>query len=77
VKQNHAVEMVVGDELVDEVVKRCQEPESGARNVDRILTHTLLPSLSTEFLKRMMSNEPMTRATVTMEDSGEFGIVIE
>ena len=34
------------DALIDEVARRCTEVESGARNVDNILTNTLLPEIS-------------------------------
>ncbi|MGH9354220.1 MAG: AAA family ATPase, partial [Terriglobia bacterium] len=41
--ENHKMELAYDDALVDEVAKRCTEVESGARNVDNILTNTLLP----------------------------------
>ena len=34
---------------MDEVARRCTEVESGARNVDNILTNTLLPDISRRF----------------------------
>lgn len=51
--ENHKVRFTYDDAVVDEIAARCREVESGARNVDHILTRTLLPELSGEFLSRM------------------------
>ncbi len=40
--------------LIEEVAKRCTEVESGARNVDNILTNTLLPDISRQLLGKMV-----------------------
>ena len=45
-QENHKIALTYDDALVDEVAKRCTEVESGARNVDNILTNTLLPEIS-------------------------------
>lgn len=66
--ENHRVEMAWGDELVETVVARCTEPESGARNIDHILTRTLLPQISAEFLSRMATGESFSRLEVAVED---------
>ena len=47
---NHKIELKYDDAVVDEVAKRCTEVESGARNVDNILTNTLLPDVSRQLL---------------------------
>ncbi len=49
-KETHNIEFSWDDKLVDEVGRRCTEVESGARNVDNILTNTLLPDISLELL---------------------------
>ena len=45
-QENHKITLAYSDALVDEVARRCTEVESGARNVDNILTNTLLPQVS-------------------------------
>jgi type VI secretion system protein VasG len=44
--------------------------------VDAILTNTLLPSMSSEFLTRMMEGRPLARVHVGVADS-EFSYMIE
>jgi len=53
-------------------VARCKEVESGARNVDHILTRTVLPEMSGEFLARMAEGRTMSRVRVTVGDGGNF-----
>jgi type VI secretion system protein VasG len=44
--ESHKTALQYGDSFVDEVANRCTEVESGARNVDNILTNTMLPEIS-------------------------------
>jgi type VI secretion system protein VasG len=60
------------DALVTEIARRCTEVESGARNVDHILTRTLLPEISREFLARMAAGEPITKVYVSVNSEGGF-----
>ena len=52
-RQNHNAQFSYSDELIESIAGRCREVESGARNVDHILTRTLLPEISQEILARM------------------------
>ena len=58
--------------MVDHIVSRCTEVDSGARNVDRILTGTMLPQMSAEFLSRMAEGLKVTRASVEVDSNSEF-----
>ena len=71
-RANHAAELVCADAVVESVVARCREAESGARAVDRILTHSLLPQISNEVLARMATGEPFARVEVDLDPAGEF-----
>jgi type VI secretion system protein VasG len=72
VRQNHSAEVGYDPALIEAVAARCTEVESGARNVDRVLTHSLLPRLSVEVLSRMASGEPFARVGVGVDEAGEF-----
>jgi len=72
IQENHKIELSFDNSLVDEVAKRCTEVESGARNVDNILTNTLLPDISREVLGSMAANEPMSRIHVSIGGDGAF-----
>lgn len=63
-KENHRAEFSYDENVVTEIANRCKEVESGARNVDHILTRTLLPEMSSEFLGRMAGGETISRVRV-------------
>jgi type VI secretion system protein VasG len=70
IAENHGAEFGYDDEVITEIANRCKEVESGARNVDQILTGTLLPEMSGEFLSRMATSQPVSRVHVGITDGG-------
>ncbi|SDG36835.1 type VI secretion system protein VasG [Pseudomonas benzenivorans] len=71
VETTHKVPFDYDDEVVELVVSRCTETESGGRMIDAILTNTLLPDMSREFLTRMLEGKPAERVNVRVQD-GNF-----
>ena len=51
------------------IVSRCTEVESGGRMIDAILTNTILPAISREFLTRTIAGEKMDRVHLAVSDS--------
>ena len=72
IRENHKIELTYDDALVNEVAKRCTEVESGARNVDNILTNTLLPEISRQLLGNMAEGKGMTSVHVGIDSDGNF-----
>ena len=72
IKENHRIELTYDPALVDEVARRCTEVESGARNVDNILTNSLLPDVSRQLLSRMAAGEKLNSVHVGIGANGEF-----
>lgn len=70
IQENHRIPFTYDDEVVELIRSRCTEVESGARMVDAILSHTLLPEISGEILSRMMEGVEMDRIHVGVEDAG-------
>ena len=54
VEDHHKIPFTYDDAAVKLIVSRCTEVESGGRMIDAILTNTVLPEISHEFLKRTM-----------------------
>lgn len=67
----HNVPFEYSDAVVDEIVNRCQELESGGRMIDAIVTNTMLPDISAEFLKRMMEGDEVSKVAIEVE-GGNF-----
>jgi type VI secretion system protein VasG len=70
--ENHGAQFGYDLKVIDEIASRCKEVESGARNVDHILTRTLLPEMSGEFLAKMAQSASISRVNVTVGDDGQF-----
>jgi type VI secretion system protein VasG len=71
VESTHKVAFDYDDAVIDLIVSRCTETESGGRMIDTILTNTLLPDMSREFLTRMLEGKPMENVRIS-ERAGEF-----
>src|SRR3546814_676849 len=68
---NHQVQMTVQPEVIDLIVERCTEVESGGRMIDSILSNTVLPRVSRELLTAAMGAQSISAVTLAAED-GEF-----
>ncbi len=72
--ETHRIEATFAPELVDHLVRRCTDPDAGARNVDHVLRGSLMPALSRALLERIAAGEPPRSVAVGLTASGEFGI---
>jgi type VI secretion system protein VasG len=69
VQAAHGVPFTYSDAVVDTIVGRCQELESGGRMIDAIVTNTMLPDISAEFLRRMMTGGVISKVAIDVTDS--------
>ncbi|MEZ6234610.1 MAG: type VI secretion system ATPase TssH [Phycisphaerales bacterium] len=76
IRHNHKAELVIAPEVYDLIASRCTEVESGGRAIDAILTQTMLPELSNEFLSRMMAGGEIKKVHVGVKD-GDFSYSFE
>ena len=72
IAENHKLELSWDAAVLDEIAKRCTEIESGARNIDSILTNTVLPDISRQMLGRMAEGLPSTAIKITVAPEGGF-----
>jgi type VI secretion system protein VasG len=71
-KLNHKAAFTYSPQVIDTIAARCKEVESGARNVDHILTGTLLPTVSREILTRIGEGRPVKKVTIGVDGQGQF-----
>ena len=69
VEARYKIPFEYGDDVVKLVVSRCTESESGGRMIDAILTNTMLPDISREFLTRMMEGKAIERVSVGVSEA--------
>ncbi len=71
-RNNHRVDLTYSEDLVAEIAARCTEVDTGARNVDHILTQVLLPEMSREMLRRMAVGQAPTAVHLDIDAEGGF-----
>lgn len=76
VEANHHAAMSYTDELVEAVLARCTEVDSGARNVDNILNGTMLPEIAGSVLARMAEGREIKKIKLSASDKGDFKYAI-
>lgn len=72
VEENHKAAFVYADEVIDAVLQRCTEVDSGARNVDHILSGTMLPEIAEALLSRMAEGKPIKKIKVGVTKDSKF-----
>ena len=72
VQESYGAKFAWDKALVDVIAARCTETSSGARNVEKILSRTLLPELSAEVLSRLAEGAPISGVTVGVDTAGSF-----
>jgi type VI secretion system protein VasG len=68
IRENHEAVFSYDETVVDHIVSLCNDPDTGGRMIDNIITNTLLPALSREFLKRSLAREKLKEAKVSIEN---------
>ena len=71
VEANHRIPFTYGEDAVELIVKRCNNAEAGGRIIDAILTNTVLPRISVEYLTRMSRGDELRGIELTAAD-GDF-----
>ena len=71
VRDSHGADFAYDASVVDHIVARCNDPDSGGRMIDNLITNTLLPALSREFLRRALDKTAISRVTASAGE-GDF-----
>lgn len=71
VGENLGVPFSYGEDVVKLVISRCNEVESGGRVIDAILTNTVLPRISREYLTRLTQGHSIEKVVLSVKD-GDF-----
>jgi len=69
---NHRIAFEYDPSVVQQIADRCTEVETGARNIDHILSGTLLPRISTEILRQMTVGPLPDKLKVGIGSDGDF-----
>lgn len=73
---NYGAEFIWDDALLDKLVERCTEVESGARNIENILKRGLLADLAGQLLELRAEGKSVARVEVTAGEGADYAFTI-
>ena len=77
IHDKYAASFTYDDDVLINIVARCQESDTGARNIDAILNNTLLPALASECLSKMAEGKEIKSVHVGATEEGEFSYLVK
>ena len=72
IRENYRAQLSYSDRVVDAILGRCREVDSGARNIEHILSGTLLPEMAKEFLASLADGKTIGGAGIDVDAAGNF-----
>ena len=72
VREHYGASFSYDEDVIVHIVARCQEADTGARNIENILTRSLLPELATECLSRLAGGAEINAIHVGVSEDGKF-----
>ena len=76
VKEHYNASFSYDEDLLLHIVGRSQEVDTGARNIENILTHSVLPELASECLARMANGEEISSIHIGVDEEGGFSYIL-
>lgn len=70
--EKYGAEFSYDEDVLINIVARCQESDTGARNIETILNRTVLPALASECLAKMAEGEEVTKVHIGATEEGDF-----
>ncbi|MDE2401379.1 MAG: type VI secretion system ATPase TssH [Burkholderiales bacterium] len=77
VATNHLAVLDYDEALMDAVLNRCTEVDTGARAVDHILNGTLLPEIADSVLARMAEGQSISKIKISAGKDGKFKFKVQ
>ena len=72
VQSHYGAQFSYDEDVLVQIVARCQESDTGARNIENILSKSLLPQLATHCLTRLGSGDTIRQIHIGVNEDGSF-----
>jgi len=77
VHEHYQTKLTYSNSLIEHITSQCQQSDTGARQINAVLTNTLLPDLSEAILRHLAANKPIVSVEVGIKDDSIFDITIK
>jgi ATP-dependent Clp protease ATP-binding subunit ClpA len=74
IQGHHAASLQWTPAVAEMIVARCHEVESGARNIDHIITQSVLPAIASEVLTKIAASERFNQVMLGTDEHGSFTV---
>ncbi len=71
-ENEHKIELQYKNEVVEQISSRCQQVETGARNIDHIINNNIIPQISTQLLNNLSEENNYDCLTIDVNEEGLF-----
>jgi type VI secretion system protein VasG len=76
VAENYRATFTYTPDVIEAIATRCTEAESGARNIENVISRGLLPEISARFLEKMANGESFRQVQLSMDTGGGFNYTL-
>lgn len=76
-KQNHQVKFSYSTKLIKHILERCNEMDTGVRNIDYVLSRSFLPDVSTHFLTTIVNGKRMKKIHIDVNNMERLEYQVE
>ncbi len=71
-QHEHRIELSYDEQVLQQISSRCLEVETGARNIDHIINHNIIPQISTCLLHNLSQKNDYKQLTIQVNEQGSF-----
>ncbi len=71
-KEQYNAAFSYDEDVIVHIVGRCQDNDTGARNIENVISRSMLPALATQCLSRMADGEEITKVHIAVSEDGVF-----
>ncbi|WP_419811120.1 type VI secretion system ATPase TssH [Bacterioplanoides sp.] len=72
IQERYSAKLDFDQSIIENLVERCKDPDTGARNVENVISRSILPSLASQCLEAMASGQEISEIHMNLDKSGEF-----
>jgi type VI secretion system protein VasG len=74
--ENYKASFTYAPDVLEAIAERCTEVQSGARNIEQVITHGLLPDLSAAILQRISLGADLQSVHLSLNEEGQFAFAL-
>ncbi len=68
----HKIKLKYDNNVLEQISRRCQEVETGARNIDHIINHNIIPQISNYLLQNLSQEKNYDSLMIHVNEQGSF-----